>query len=80
MILQNLRMERVTYGADKGQMRGTAHFSNEHGKVEINLSDEMCKSILTICAMQIVDTAKHVARDLTADLIVGQALLAREEA
>jgi len=79
MILQSLRMDRKTYGDDQGAMRGTATFTNDSGRVEIVLDDAKCKQILTICAMQIVDTAKAVSRDLTADLILGQHLLARNE-
>ncbi len=78
MILQSLQMERVRYGDRKGEMAGKARFEGSQGAVEILLDQEKCNTILTICAMQIVDTAKLVARDLTAQEILGRAAIASD--
>jgi hypothetical protein len=80
MLLESLRMERKTYGADEGKVTGRARFSGKDGAVEIVLSDEKCRTILQVCAMQIVDTAKQVSRDLTAECVDGYAMLERESA
>lgn len=78
MILQSLSLERVRYGEKKGQVVGKARFEGETGAVEITLDEEKCQLILTACAMQIVDTAKLVARDLTSREITGRAAIASD--
>ncbi len=78
MILTNLKMDRVGYGPNKGLMEGRARFEGETGAVEIKLDNDKCNTILTICAMQIVDTAKQVARGMTSQEIVGRAAIASE--
>lgn len=78
MLLESLRIDRATYGSDKGKLSGRARFSGKEGAVEILLDDEKSRVILQVCAMQIVDTAKLVARDLTAECVDGYAMLAQE--
>lgn len=69
MILSRLEIELQRYGEMKGRHTGYAEFSGEAGKVNLNLTPELCDKIFMVCAEGIVSTAKEAAENLTCNVI-----------
>jgi len=69
MQLSKLLIRREEYGNNKGRLTGTVEFQGSCGKVELPLDEELSKQIVDICAEGIVRVSRHVANDLTAEVI-----------
>lgn len=69
MKLYKLTIERKMYGENKGQYYGTISFDNEHGKVDIHLTEEHCQRMFEVVADGIIDTAKEAASNLTCSVL-----------
>lgn len=69
MELESLNITRVAWGDNAGKLDGNIMFKNPKGKVQIILSDSAAQRILEICAEGLVETAKIVANELTAEII-----------
>ena len=68
MLLKSLHMQRPYYPTT-GPLTGTIEFEAEHGKVELRLTEAACEQILRIVAGGMVDAAREVAEELTANII-----------
>jgi len=69
MILEKLEIERERWGKDKGKFKGRVKFTNDTKSIEMALPHDMSERILKECGMALVDAAKDLAEDLTADCI-----------
>jgi hypothetical protein len=69
MILEDLRIERQAYGADKGKFKGSIRFSNDRSKIEMALTHDVSEQLLKVVGDCLVESAKELAMDLTADCI-----------
>jgi hypothetical protein len=69
MILEKLEITREMWGKDKGKFKGAVRFANETKKIEMALPHDMSERILKECGLALVDAAKELAEDLTADCI-----------
>lgn len=69
MILDKLEIERERWGNNKGKFKGAVRFSNATKSIELALPHDMSQRILKECGLALVDAAKELAEDLTADCI-----------
>jgi flagellar biosynthesis/type III secretory pathway protein FliH len=69
MQLNDLRIERKTYGTDKGMYKGYIKFDNELGEISVTLTHEKCEKLFSVVAEGIIDTAKQAAKELTCSVI-----------
>ena len=69
MKLNNLRIERETYGERKGQLRGKVGFSGPIGEISIIITDEQMDRILQVCADSLAETAREAGSLMTSELI-----------
>tara|TARA_R100001244_G_scaffold128947_1_gene100059 strand:- start:249 stop:503 length:255 start_codon:yes stop_codon:yes gene_type:complete len=69
MILDSLRIRRVTYGDDAGQYKGEIEVIGKNGKIIFNTDRELSKKILSACSEVMVESVKEVAELLTAEVI-----------
>jgi hypothetical protein len=74
MQMRTLNLSLAEYGPNKGRYTGNMHFAGEYGGVEIVLSPDMSDAVLKICAEALVQNAKDVAQNLTAQLITQSGL------
>jgi hypothetical protein len=75
VILKKLEIERIQWGADKGQFKGVIQFENDQGSVVLNLSPARCEQLFAVVADGIVETAKEAAHNLTCNVIEHQKLI-----
>ncbi len=73
MILNKLEVERKTWGAEKGQFRGTITFEGEHGIITTKLNPEQCAKMFAVVADGVIDTAREVAQELKRECMIGYA-------
>jgi hypothetical protein len=76
MQLERLAITRETWGVNKGQFTGAIEFSNQSGKIQLNLNHETGQKLLAVVAECLVDTAKEVATQLTTEVIDSSRLIA----
>jgi hypothetical protein len=69
MQLNDLRIERQTYGKDKGTYQGYIKFDNELGEISLSLTAEKCEQLFAVVAEGVIDTAKKAAKELTCSVI-----------
>lgn len=50
-------------------LEGEIELAGETGKVALAVNDALCQRLVEVCADALVDVAKGVARDMTAELI-----------
>lgn len=69
-----------SYGTPKEDkpFRATVELHGATGKVELNLDPEMSKRIVAIVADEVAAAGRATAKAMTAEIIVGQSLLAAE--
>lgn len=61
-------------------LRAVVQVEGQHGKVELNLSDDMSKRVIDLIADEIVAAGRKTAEAMTADILNTQALPAPEAA
>lgn len=79
MELQYLSIsKRASYekGYKEGDYKGTVTYSNEAGKIELNLSPALSAAVLVVVADNLVAASREVATTLTAACITQPALAA----
>lgn len=69
MILEELRIERVAYGPNKGKFTGKIRFANDRNRIEMTLPDDMSDRLLKVVADSLVDSAKELATELTSECV-----------
>jgi hypothetical protein len=69
MILRSLTLERKTWGQDEGKFTGKASFTGPHADIAINLGPDHVRSILDMCADQLIETTRQVAGVIRDDII-----------
>jgi hypothetical protein len=69
MILQKLEIERERWGTEKGKFKGRIAFENDKKRIEMTLPHDMSERILRVCGDALVDSAKELSSELTADCI-----------
>lgn len=69
MILEKLDIERQAYGADKGKFKGSIRFANEKSRIEMALTHDVSERLLRVVGESLVDSAKELATELSADCI-----------
>jgi hypothetical protein len=74
IILKNLSISRVEYGADKDQLRGRITFVGGAGEVTLNLNEDLSGKVVALCADGIVNAGKAVAEQLMAATLTQTAL------
>lgn len=62
MELTDLKLEKQTYGPNKGKFEGTARFAGKGGSIYLNLKSEHCTKILELCAESIMEVSGEVAK------------------
>ncbi len=67
MQLQNLRIRR-RYDQS---LEGEIEIAGDTGKVALAVNDVLCRKLIEVCASELVDVAKTVARDMTAEMVSG---------
>lgn len=75
MQLERLAISRETYGVNKGRYTGAVEFTNQSGKVELNLNHEVSLKILGVVSERLVESAKEIANKLSVEAIDGSLLL-----
>ena len=65
MQLQRLHIRR-TYDGD---LVGELELTGDTGKVALAVNNALCIRLIAVCADALVDVAKSVSRDMTAELI-----------
>jgi len=75
VILKSLVIQRQNNWDEKctGALVGAIKFKNDHGSIELTLSEEMAQKILALVAEGVVESAKEVATKLTSALLVQSA-------
>jgi hypothetical protein len=69
MKLERLTISLCQYGANEGKYTGEVRFENQSSGVDITLSPEVSKRVLSICSEELVEQARR-----TANLIAGEVL------
>ena len=69
MPLEDLRITEIEWGDRMGQYEARIKFSSEHGSVEAQLSPEHVSKVLNVVADALVNSARDVANNLTAEII-----------
>lgn len=72
MIVKNMNVDLAMWGANKGEYTGEIKFVGTEGEVKINLSDEISRKIIAICAEGIVRAAQEVATKMTVNNLLEQ--------
>ena len=60
--IESLRLERDTYGVNKGKLVGTIKVANNYGDISITIDPLMALDILAILAPALVATAQTTAQ------------------
>ncbi len=55
-----------------GTLCGEIEVSGDTGKVALAVTNDLCERLVAVCADALVDVARSVARDMTAELISAQ--------
>lgn len=79
MLLERLSIDRIKYGANKDNYEGTLEFVGEYGKITINLSNDLSRSIFAVVSNDVVRAAKEIGNKLTADCIDSNKQLENKE-
>lgn len=69
MKLERLEIKVANPFEDFKGYRGEITFEGALGKVQIHVGDDLSRSILKVCADQIVAASQQVAEQLTANII-----------
>lgn len=69
MTLKGLRIDRRMYGEDEGTYHGSVTIMSQAGQVDLVIGPEQAHLILMVCADALVDTAKQIASELTAQCV-----------
>lgn len=69
MILEKLEIERQQWGTDKGKFKGSIRFANDKSRIEMALTHDVSERLLKVVGESLVDSAKELAGELTADCI-----------
>lgn len=70
MRLEQLYINNTGYNADTYCLRGTVKFvDDKRGDIQVHLRPEQLKSILTIVASALVESAQMLAQELTQEII-----------
>jgi hypothetical protein len=65
-----MNLQRLTIRRNyDGNLVGELELAGETGKVALAVNEALCQRIVEVCADALVDVAKSVARDMTAELI-----------
>lgn len=67
--MTHLHVNFMEYGPHVGKYTGSVGFRGQYGTVDIVLSPSLSEKVLTLCADALVENAKEVASDLTAQII-----------
>jgi hypothetical protein len=65
MILEEMRIRRLTYGDNKGSYEASITYSGKSGKVQLNLSPEISQELLRFCGDAIKRCSSKAADELT---------------
>jgi len=69
MQLKGLSITRSEWGDRKGMLSGKVTFEGASGEITLPLDEHLSKQIVDICAEGIVRVSRHVANNLTAEVI-----------
>jgi len=69
MLLQSLTLRVEEWGENKGKYSGTVSFLGESGVTQLNINAKISQAILSACAEALVESAKEVADNMTAETI-----------
>lgn len=70
MELKSMMINRVGYGTTEGELRGKVTFVSKFGEIELALDNQLSSEIVGLCADGIARASKHVAEQMTAEVIV----------
>lgn len=63
-----LKIERVQWGKDKGNLKGVLDIGGEKGSLSLNLPEELVDSILQLSRIAIIDGVEEAANDFIFEL------------
>jgi hypothetical protein len=79
VILKSLRIARsenyLGSGKTETKLGGSIELIGESAKIELRITDEVCRKIIDLCADQLIETAHQTARLLKAEIIDGPKVL-----
>lgn len=70
-----MKIDRETWGKNKGKVSGCIEFENELGSVSLFLDHEKCEELFRVCADGILDAAKAAAEEMTCRVIEHKKLI-----
>lgn len=63
-----ISFQRVEIERDyKGRLKGTISVKGDYGRTNLNLTEDLCAKILSVCADNIVEAAEETARNFRAE-------------
>lgn len=68
-LVKNIYLSMEDYGPDKGKLKGSITFLNQHGEIAVRVGNEKAAQIVAILADQLVDTAKQTAALMTSEVL-----------
>lgn len=63
IVFQSLEIERVSWGDDKGKLKGKLRISSQAGDVTLKLNDSMADKLLQVAREAIIDSVEQTAND-----------------
>jgi hypothetical protein len=63
-----ISFQRVEIERDySGRLKGTISVKGDYGRTNLNLTEDLCAKILSVCADNIVEAAEETARNFKAE-------------
>ena len=63
-----ISFKRVEIERDyRGRLKGNISATGDYGRINLNLTEDLCAKILSVCADNIVDAAEETARNFRAE-------------
>lgn len=69
MILQELKIERERWGDNKGKFAGSITFESARSSIKMALTHDVSERLLKVVGESLVDEAKELATELTAECV-----------